>query len=110
MTEAERDAYDRGHDAGGISERLASHDRHFESINGQLKRVADAMEVMNLEVQRQGDRADASAATVIATATALEKAEIARRAADEQKWTPLQRISLVLGVILALIGVLAYLR
>jgi hypothetical protein len=110
MTEAEQQAYDRGHDAGGFNERLGGHDKHFESINGQLSKIFTQLEVMSLEVQRQGDRANAAAATVIATATALEKAEIARRAADEQKWTPATRLYLVLGIIAAIVGLLAYLR
>lgn len=110
MTEAEQQAYNRGHDAGGISERLAGHDRHFESINGQLKRLADGQEAGNLELRELRLQAKAAADTVIATAKALKEADEARRLADDQKWTPATRLYMVLGIIAAIVGLLAYLR
>jgi hypothetical protein len=101
MTESE---FERGHIAGGIAERLASHDKHFETINGSLADVAREMGKMTLAVQRLGDQADSAAKTVITTAQALEKAEAARRSKSESAWSPFQKILVVISVAVSVIG------
>ena len=57
MPETSDSEYNRGHAAGGIEERLAQHDRHFEQINGSISRVAVAMEKVFLELTRDGGAA-----------------------------------------------------
>jgi hypothetical protein len=90
--------YDRGHLAGVIAERLASHDRHFATINGSLADVAVQLGKVALGMQRLADQADARDATAIALAAALkEKAET-----DRSRWTPVQ---VVLYAVLGVVGV-----
>lgn len=98
------DAYDRGHKAGGIAERLAGHDRHFALINGSLVDIAHEMRDLRLAVQRLGDQAEASARTVIATAAALKDAEEARRDKTEQGWAPWQKVLAVVAGLVAVVG------
>jgi hypothetical protein len=97
--------YDRGVAAGEISARLAGHDKHFAAINGSLEKVASELHQLRMELQRQGDRAEADRATVITTAEALEKADSARRDAGEQRWSPLTRFAAVVGAVAALGGI-----
>ncbi len=108
MSETPREAYDRGAAAGGIAERLASHDRHFEAINGNLARLADEMHGMTLAVQRLGDQAQADRETAITTAAALAAADAARRAKSETAWSPLTRLGVAVGIV-ATVVTLAYL-
>ena len=114
------DDYDRGHAAGAIAERLASHDKHFAAINGQLADIHKEMQKNRLELQRQGDRAAARAAVVDATALALLNAETARRqktdqaendrrAQADQSWSPWAKLLAVLGGMAAVAGVVAVL-
>lgn len=98
--------YDRGVTAGGIESRLAGHDKHFARINGSLDQVAKELNALVLAVQRLGDQAIARDATVITTASALKDAEEARRASDEQRWSPKAKTLTVLGVLIALAGLL----
>jgi len=100
--------YDRGVAAGEIAARLAGHDRHFATINGSMGRVADELRDLRLAVQRLGDAADAARATVITTAAALKDAGEARREQVESRWAPLQRLSLGAGIVLAAVGVIAF--
>lgn len=96
------DPYTRGHVAGGIAERLDSHDRHFALINGSLGDVARELGGLRLAIQRLSDQAVSRDATVVATAAALKEADAARRVQAEQLWTPRQR---VIAVVVALAGV-----
>jgi hypothetical protein len=105
VTEQPDAAYDRGLTDGRIDARLANHDRHFDAINGSLARVADEMHDMKLAVQRLADQAVSDATTRIATAEALEKAEVARRSRNEQRWSPVAKLLAVLGVIVAVAAV-----
>lgn len=98
------DDYERGHNAGGIAERLASHDRHFEAINGSMADTVRALEALTLAVQRLSDQAISRDATVVTTAKALKEAEEARRDKTNQSWSPLARISAVAATIATLIG------
>lgn len=104
MTES--DDYKRGHDAGGIAERLDSHDRHFALINGSLADMVREMHAMTLALQRLADQAVARDATVVTTAAALKDAEEARRDRTEQGWAPWQKALAViagLGVVAGLV-------
>ena len=101
-------AYDRGVAAGEISARLANHDLHFKAINGSIERLGDEMHLLVLQVQRLGDSAESDRATVLTTAAALKDANLARREAGESRWAPLQRLSLGIGIILALCGLIAF--
>lgn len=84
----EPSSYDQGHIAGMIDARLADHDQHLGKINGAMDRVADQLADLVLAVQRLGDAAQADRATVLVTATALEKAAQARRESAEMRWSP----------------------
>lgn len=96
--------YQRGHEAGGIAERLDSHDRHFATINGSLGDIAREMAKFTLAIQRMSDQAEAREATVLTTAAALKAAEEARRASAEQSWTPVTKIFAVLAAIATVVG------
>jgi hypothetical protein len=99
------DAYDRGHAAGGIAERLAGHDRHFAAINGSLADLVREMHNLTLAVQHLADQAEANARTVVTTAAALRDAEQARRDTDERRWTPFQRLFAVVAAVAAAVGI-----
>jgi hypothetical protein len=106
--------YDRGVAAGQVLARLDSHEAHLSAINGSTERVAMELSRLSkgnaellLSVQRLADAAEADRRTVIATAAALEKDEAQRRGNSERKWTPVQRLIAVLGVVIALLGVVA---
>jgi hypothetical protein len=93
-------------DAGRIDARLGQMDRHFAAINGSVADTARELRQLTLAVQRLGDQAEASAATVIATAKALKEADEARRDKQESAWSPMQRALAVLaglGVLVTLI-------
>lgn len=96
--------YDRGHKAGGIDERLASHDKHFAAINGSIGQLATEMHRMTLAVQRLGDQAESNARTVITTAAALKDANDVRRSNAETSWSPVTRVLALLGGLATLVG------
>lgn len=98
--------YDRGHRAGGIAERLDSHDRHFEAINGSLADIARELHALNMNTQRLGDQADANAKTVVTTAAALKDAVQARQNQADQSWSPMARMISVLSGLAALAAVI----
>jgi hypothetical protein len=108
VSESPQDAYERGAVAGGIAERLASHDRHFDAINGNLARLAEEMHGLRLAVQRLGDAAQSDRSTVVTTAAALKSADDARRDKSETAWTPMARALAVVGGVVA-VASLAYL-
>jgi hypothetical protein len=70
-----------------------------------MKDVAANLAKNNLLMQRIIDSAAADRATVLTTAKALKDADDARRDKGEQKWTPIQRLALVLGALAAVAGV-----
>lgn len=105
--------YDRGVAAGEISQRLKEHDQHFSKINGSIERqvetntrlrteLTESIATLTLAIQRMSDAMTANEATVIKTAAALKDAEEARRDRSETSWSPLTRLSLVIGIIAAL--------
>lgn len=98
-------AFERGKLAGQIDARLAGHDKHFASINGQLEKIGHSMAALVLGMQRLGDAADADRKTVVVTATALENAEKARRDKTEQTWSPWQRTAVLIGACAAALAV-----
>jgi hypothetical protein len=104
---ADEDAYSRGHEAGSaagaVLQRLRQHDDHFKALNGSLDRVFAELHATRMELQRQGDRAEASAQTVVATALELKEAEAARR---DRTWTPFAKLFAVLGAAAALAAVI----
>jgi hypothetical protein len=106
MPETPQEAYDRGTVAGEIAARLAGHDQHFAAINGHLADLAQELHSLTLAVQRLGDQADASAATVLATASALKAADEARRDKTEQSWSPFARIVAALSGLAAIAAVI----
>jgi hypothetical protein len=101
--------YQRGHLAGEIAARLADHDQHFSDINGSIKRFSDEVHQLTMAIQHLGDQAISRDATVLTTALALKDAEEARRASSESSWSPVARISTVLGAAAALAALLSYL-
>ena len=100
-------AYDRGVAAGGIAARIAEHEVHLSAIGVTLESVAAEIREMRLEIQRQGDRAEADRAVVLATARALKDAEDSRRNTSEQRWSPLPRLGVVF-VILGAVSAIAF--
>ena len=112
MTENEspQEAFARGRDAGKVDQRLGDHDVHFSAINGSIARLATNVADLALSVQRLIDKFDASEKTVIATASALEKADVARRAKSDQSWSPLARWGTAVGIVVALISLYFLLR
>lgn len=93
--------YERGVVAGAIETRLAGHDRHFAAINGHLADVAETLNRVELTLQRLADQATGRDATTRATATAVRDASDARRAESERRWTPVQRASVVVSLVIA---------
>jgi len=117
MSETEPGAYDRGVIAGAIEARLAGHDRHFDSINGSLARIADELRgladqlhTLSLAVQLLGTQAVARDATVVTTAAALKDADEARRNVSERGWSPWARGLAVLAAAVGVVGLFLILR
>jgi hypothetical protein len=98
--------YDDGVAAGKIVERLDHHDRHFQTINGSIDRLADHTAKLVLELQRLADQAVARDATAVALAAALKEAEASRRAQGEHKWSPVSRTITVILAVVAVAGVI----
>lgn len=99
---AESDDYRRGHEAGGIAERLDSHDEHFRKINGSIEKSADALyqlsrEVHDLKVIVQArESADA----------AFSNADQHRRTVNERSWSLAARLTIAAGVVVLAVVVL----
>lgn len=104
MADEAGEAFERGHAAGAIAERLASHDRHFAAINGSLDRLASEMHALTLAVQRLGDQAVSRDATVVVTAAALKDAEEARRSKTESSWSPWTKGFATLAAVATAVG------
>ena len=107
--------YERGIAAGQVLARLDNHDQHLANINGSMEHVAAEMVKLNagytnllLSIQRLGDAADSDRATVVTTATALEKADAARRDKSTIRWSPIERLIGILFAVVALIGLVAW--
>jgi hypothetical protein len=121
MPEEPGAAYDRGVIAGAIETRLAGHDKHFETINGSLAKIAEEMHGVKLALQRLADQAIADAATRISTAEAVEKARkeaadslenerTLRRDRAERTWSPWAKLFAVIAAVGVPVGLyLAYL-
>jgi hypothetical protein len=99
--------YERGIAAGEIAQRLRDHDLHFEALNGSLGDVARELRGLTLAVQRLGDAAESDRATVITTATALEKAAQARRDTSESHWSPAAKVIAIIGALAGVATVIA---
>lgn len=105
MSETPQEAFDRGHLAGSIAERLAEHEKHLSKINGSIDRFGTEMHALTLAVQQLAAQAVSRDATAITTAKALKDADEARRAQAEQHWSPVQRILGAVAGLSALIGI-----
>ena len=95
------DDYERGHTAA----RMSNYDRHFERLNGSMDRNAAAIESLTLAVQQLRDQHEADARTRVSTAQALKEAAEALSARSERRWSPVARISTVIGALVGLVGV-----
>jgi hypothetical protein len=104
MTETPQQAFDRGTVAGQIDARLAAHDRHFADINGSLAKLVIEVHDVVVGLTRVEDRMVADRATVVTTADALEKAEIARRTVASDTWSRAQKILAVWAALATAIG------
>jgi hypothetical protein len=98
------EAYDRGHRAGGVDERLNEYGRHFDKINGSIDRFTGEIREMRMVIQGLTDAANADRATAITLAAALEKADLARRNAAERTWSPLARIGTGVTIVVAVVS------
>jgi len=99
-----QNAYERGRKAGQVDSSLTQHEERLDKINGSLDRFATEMSELKLGVQRLGDEARSAATTVLATAKALKDEREATAAAlratvdrSERKWTPMMRLTAVMG-------------
>jgi hypothetical protein len=115
MADQNQNEYERGVAAGQVLARLDSHDQHLGKINGSMENVAEEMHKLNrantellLAIQRLADAAAADRATVVTTATALEKAEAARREKSVRRWTPVERLIGLVFAVVALVGLIAW--
>jgi DNA repair ATPase RecN len=81
----------------GAVSRVEVHDRDIRELERRTSVLEAATQKLDLD-------AKGSAATAIALAEALEKAETARRQKSEATWTPFQRLS---AVAVAITGVVS---
>ncbi len=98
--------FQRGKETGAIVTQLAQHEARLSAINGAITKAADAMVQVGLLLQGITDRLDASAATVIATADALAKANAARREKEDNNWSPFAKTVAITGALGVLAGIL----
>jgi crotonobetainyl-CoA:carnitine CoA-transferase CaiB-like acyl-CoA transferase len=107
MPETPQEAFDRGTVAGEIAARLADHDQHLAKINGSMGDVAKELHEVSLGMQAIKDQQLAEAKERLATASALEKADHARRQARlDTRWSERARAALVVcGALLAVAGI-----
>ncbi len=89
--ETPEEIFERGKLAGEINARLAGHDQHFLTLNGNIKDLAAEMHDMNIAIQLQAEQAKARDVTALATAAALEAREKQRREATDERWSPVQK-------------------
>lgn len=122
---SESTEFGRGVAAGEISQRLREHDQHLNKINGSMNDVARRLEhvderlgEMKMQLQRMADAMTADKTTVavtadavererISTATAVEKERTTLRDSAEKRWSPLARLSVIIGIAAALAGIIA---
>jgi hypothetical protein len=108
MADIEQTEYERGVAHGQVIGRLDSHDLHLSKINGSMADVAIELKHLNSQMQHLADTADSDRATVITTASALEKAENARRDKSTSRWSPVERLIGIAFALAALISILVY--
>ena len=116
MPTPEREAYDRGKTEGELAAKVAEQGTHLDKINGSMEKVAERLGDLVQGQQRLEQRMAADERTRIATAEALQEAEDARRQSESEKqqaadkrWSPLARLSLLVGVLVGLVTLLALL-
>jgi hypothetical protein len=99
---------------GRQDELLERHQARLDKLNGSLADVAIAMTKFTLEIQQLRSDFTSAAATVVATATALEKAQIqARQTADDKakaadkRWSPWAKTFVVIGAVVGVVALAA---
>jgi len=102
--ESRHDAFERGQRSGKTDARLDGAEDRLHKINGSISELIAEVRIVATNVQRLADRFEASEKTVIATAEALEKADVARRAKVDQGWSPLARWATAITLVSALLG------
>lgn len=105
-----RGEYERGVTAGAIETRLADHDRHFSAINGHLADIAQTLTQVELDLQRLADQAVSQAASAASTAAALHADGESRLRESDRRWTPVQRVAVILSLLVAAVALYAALR
>ena len=97
--ETHKEAYERGAVAGEISARLAGHDKHFATINGNLVDMTKEIHDLTLAVQRMGDLMASEERTV----DKLEDAALTRQVKKDR---PLMSVSQWAGIVAVVVAVL----
>lgn len=113
----ERSNYDKGVEAGRILQILQEHETHLNIINGSQEKTVKRLDHIELLLQQIIDLANTREDTaragmkardeqVITVRDALrEKAEVAK-STSEQKWTPWQRLIMMVTPIIAIAGII----
>lgn len=89
---------------GRVDATLDEHTAHLQKINGSIERFAVAVEALTLQIQRLGDAAGADRRMVITTAAALKQADEARRDRGDSRWSPVQKVVVVVSGLAAAVG------
>src|ERR1035437_5969708 len=106
------DAYDRGHIAGEISQRLSQHDDHLVAINGSVGDTAKALDRLTMTVHRLPGAPVAALAggagrRGVWRAVGLGEADEARQQKSGERWSPLTRLGIAAGIVASSLGALA---
>jgi len=112
-TPDEQQAYERGKVAGELAAKVAEKGQHLDKINGSMEKVATALANLVIGVKGIEQQMAADKETRVATAQALKDAEDARRhleddrrTEDDQKWSPLARVVLLVSALSGLAGLI----
>jgi hypothetical protein len=106
VPETPEQALERGRREGATAAELREHAEHLDKINGQIGKFADNLSEVVLALQGLTHTIEANARTVLATAAALEQQRVQRQQAAEHRWSPLARLSWVIGVLVGLVGLI----
>jgi hypothetical protein len=100
-------AYDQGHEAGRVAQKLEEHDKHFKRINGSIESTGVSLRYLGEQVNKLREESRVRDERVIAAAEALASETETRRQklaevaeADDRSWVRRH------GVVTALITVL----
>lgn len=102
--------YDAGRHVGQQDQRITDAEDRLDRINGSIRDFVNVIHRLTLELQLLRSDFAAATATVVATATALEKAAVTARQVTEDKahaadtrWSPWARTIAVIAVIAAIV-------